>query len=135
MKKALLLFFVCGLFFLFYSLHIGKTTKANLDELHHVFERDEITLSEYNDKYEETNALYVRISNLANGFLTLSIFCFIFCKILGVKQISDFKGVRTLSKLNVLYYQMFYGRCFFLGHGSFILIGYGEAIILLIRIV
>lgn len=119
MKKALLLFFVCGLFFLFYSLHIGKTTKANLDELHHVFERDEITLSEYNDKYEETNALYVRISNLANGFLTLSIFGFIFCKILGVKQISDFKGVRTLSKLNVFILSNVLWALFLLGSWFF----------------
>ncbi len=119
MKKALLLFFVCGLFFLFYSLRIGKTTKANLDELHHVFERDEITLSEYNDKYEETNALSVRISNLANGFLTLSIFGFIFCKILGVKQISDFKGVRTLSKLNVFILSNVLWALFLLGSWFF----------------
>ena len=100
-------------------MHIGKTTKANLDELHHVFERDEITLSEYNDKYEETNALYVRISNLANGFLTFSIFGFIFCKILGVKQISDFKGVRTLSKLNVFILSNVLWALFLLGSWFF----------------
>ena len=84
-----------------YSLHVNKITENNLSELQILFSENKITLDEFNDLYEETVSLRTRISNIANGLLTFSVFGLIFCKILRVKQISDFKGVRTLNRLNV----------------------------------
>lgn len=102
-----------------YSLHVNKITENNLSELQILFSENKITLDEFNDLYEETVSLRTRISNIANGLLTLSIFGFIFCKILGVKQISDFKGVRTLSKLNVFILSNVLWALFLLGSWFF----------------
>ena len=84
-----------------YSLHVNKITENNLSELQILFSENKITLDEFNDLYEETVSLRTRISNIANGLLTFSVFGFIFCKILKVEQISDFKGIKTLNKLNI----------------------------------
>ncbi len=84
-----------------YSLHINKITENNLSELQILFDENKITLDGYNNQYEKTVSLRTRISDIANGLLTFSVFGLIFCKILKVEQISDFKGIKTLNKLNI----------------------------------
>ena len=102
-----------------YSLHVNKITENNLSELQILFSENKITLDEFNDLYEETVSLRTRISNIANGLLTFSVFGFIFCKILKVEQISDFKGIKTLNKLNifilsnVLWVLFLLGSCYY----------------------
>lgn len=102
-----------------YSLHVNKITENNLSELQILFSENKITLDEFNDLYEETVSLRTKISNIANGLLTFSVFGFIFCKILKVEQISDFKGIKTLNKLNifilsnVLWVLFLLGSCYY----------------------
>lgn len=102
-----------------YSLHVNKITEKNLSELQILFSENKITLDEFNDLYEETVSLRTRISNIANGLLTFPVFGFIFCKILKVEQISDFKGIKTLNKLNifilsnVLWVLFLLGSCYY----------------------
>lgn len=102
-----------------YSLHVNKITEKNLSELKILFDQNKITLDEFNDLYEETVSLRTKISNIANGLLSFSICGFVFCKILRVKRISDFKGIKTLNKLNifilsnVLWVLFLFGSCFY----------------------
>ncbi len=123
-QRVFIIIFLLGLCLLPYSLHVGEIADNELQQLLELYYDDAITVDEYNDKYAECNDLYIRIQNLVNGLLTFSIFGFIFCAILRIRHVSDFKNTKTLNKpmmyfvINILWAIYFVGTWFYYGYRS-----------------
>lgn len=124
LQRVFIIIFVVGLCLLPYSLYIGEIADNELQKVLELYYGDVITLDEYNDQYAECNDLYIRIQNLVNGLLTFSIFGFIFCAILSIRYVSDFKNTKTLNKpmmyfmINILWVIYFVGTWFYYGYRS-----------------
>lgn len=124
LQRVFIIIFFVGLCLLPYSLHIGEIADNELQKVLELYYDDVITLDEYNDQYAECNDLYIRIQNLVNGLLTFSIFGFIFCAILSIRYVSDFKNTKTLNKpmmyfvINILWVIYFVGTWFYYGYRS-----------------
>ncbi len=123
-QRVFVIIFLLGLCLLPYSLHVGEIADNELQQLLELFYDGAITVDEYTDKYVESNDLNIIISNLTNGLLIFSIFGFIFCKILKIRQMSDFRNTKTLNKpmmyfvINLLWILYFFGTWFYYGYRS-----------------
>lgn len=124
LQRVFIIIFFVGLCLLPYSLYIGEIADNESQKVLELYYDDVITLDEYNNQYAECNDLYIRIQNLVNGLLTFSIFGFIFCAILRIRYVSDFKNTKTLNKpmmyfvINILWVIYFVGTWFYYGYRS-----------------